>query len=448
MEFELSEEQKAVIDGMCDMSSENNILVPGKAGVGKSVTFRETRRKLDEMGAKGFVCAPTGVAAINIGGETIHRVISFLRSSQKIKPDYILIDEDSMCRADLLDELDSACFSCTHIDQPFGGIKVGLFGDPGQLPPVLKENTAEAEYINDNYFSPYFFSSAAYSQCNWKVIELTKIFRQSDPDFMLLLNNIREGKVKKTIKYLNEYHQTDKPQGVFLTPTNAAAEEINSFMLNRLEGELHRFPCVARGKIQPHEYPAPGVLEVKVGAQIMIVKNLYDESGEFLVLTNGDTGEITGINPQSQIISFLCKRTGQVHEIQPVVWEQEESKYDSTLKELTKVKVASFTQYPIRLAWAITIHKSQGATLPEMTVDLRRPLFAPGQLYVALSRAVSLDTLHILGKVSEKDVIVCPIIKEFLKDYKSHVGIKPGSKFEKYFENRQKSRSELESIFN
>lgn len=438
-EIQLSEEQEHVLALASDVQSENNVLVLGRAGCGKSVLIRALKDRLIDLHIPYMLAAPTGVAAINVGGETVHKIINNIRRSRwnEVRlPMVLIIDEVSMLRADLFDELDIALYSATRVKRMFGGVKIVLVGDPGQLPPVVKEGTADEAYLEANYHSPYFFSSAAYGSAKWNVVELTHIFRQSNPDYIKILHNIREGKARKTVAYLNQFHVTDVPQGVFLTSTNAAAEEINGYALSALPDPAVRFPCTVAGRLLPHEYPAPENLDLKVGARIMVIKNIYDEEGEKLVLINGDTGEVTKIHDKH--IDIQCFRTGQWHSISKALWEQTESIYDPETKTLTKSVVASFVQFPLRLAWAITIHKSQGATISDhMTVDLRRRLFAPGQLYVALSRGVSLENLHILGEVRESDVIVCPIVNAFLKDHVSGVGVKVGGRFEGYGSKRE-----------
>lgn len=437
-----TEEQKKAVELALDFSpSAPNIDIHGKAGVGKSTLQSMIRAEWSASKKLCFYTAPTGVAAINIKGETLHKLIRLLRNNNSLVPDAILIDEKSMCGADLMDDLDAALFSNTRVNKPFGGVKVVLLGDLAQLPPVIKDGTAEHEYILDNYFSQYYFSSSGYANSEWKNVELTRIFRQSDDGYVRLLNNIRTGNVKKTIPYLNECHTVTEPRGVVLTGTNAAADSMNSIMLNNLPGAASDLLCCAFGKIQPYEYPAPENLRLKIGARVMVIKNQYkstdDGKTSFLELVNGDTGIVQDFS--DDIVTITCDRTKQEHKIYRVTWDQEESFYDSTTKELRKEVVASFTQFPLRLAWAITIHKSQGATIQELTVDLRKGLFAPGQLYVALSRGVSLEGLHILGRVRQSDVITCPIIRQYLSDYKTGVGIKPGSKFERVMEQRKKA---------
>lgn len=434
-------EQQAAIDAALNFDSDENVLILGKAGTGKSATSRYIISQLQKSGKQGLVCAPTGIAALAIGGETIHKVISTIRHAGKIDwLDWLFIDEISMARCDLIDELESVLYYAIRNGKIFGGIKEIWAGDPCQLPPVMERDSAEEEYIKDNYLTEYFFSAHSFAHSKWKIIELTHVFRQNDPNYAKMLNNIRDGKNKKTVQYLNEYHTSSKMKGVVLTPTNKAAAEINNIELKQIHEPLIKLPAIAFGKIHKHEYPAPDPFEFKMGAKVMVIKNIYNE--EELELVNGDVGVVKGFTPEGVII-FESKRTGKEHNIRPMKWEKKESVYNPKTKELVKEVVASFSQYPLRLAWAITIHKSQGATIEELTIDLRTGMFAAGQLYVALSRGVTLEKLHIIGRVTPDDVIICPVVNQFLKDFKTGVGLKKGSKFEGYVERRDKVQGYL-----
>lgn len=435
-------EQQQSIDTALDFNSEENVLIIGKAGTGKSCLIRHIIAELHARQKVGFVCSPTGIAALAINGETIHKVISTIRHSGKIEHlDYILIDEISMARCDLIDELESVLYYAKRNGKVFGGVKLIFSGDPCQLPPVIEKDSAEEEYIKDNYFSEYFFSAHSFAHTKWKIVELTHVFRQKDENYAKMLNNIRAGKNKGTVQYLNLYHTSREMRGVVLTPTNKAATEINNIQLRQIKSPVIKLPALAFGKIQPHEYPAPHPFEFKLGAKVMVIKNIYNE--EELELVNGDVGVIDEFEEDTGNILFLSDRTKKIHNIRPMKWEKKESKYDSQTKNLVHEVVASFSQYPLRLAWAITIHKSQGATIEELTIDLRTGMFAAGQLYVALSRGVTLEKLHIVGRVTPEDVITCPVVTQFLQDFKTGVGVKPGSKFEGFLQRREKVQGYL-----
>lgn len=443
-ELSLSEEQAQFLQTILAPKPEDpeqrlpNVLLLGKAGVGKSTATREACKHADKLGYQYVLLAPTGVAAINIGGQTVHRFIGSLERGL-LPPhilfnlQFLLIDEVSMLRADLFDTLNSALQRATLDARPFGGIRLVLVGDPGQLPPVVRKDDDEFQYIKENYFTPYFFSAACYANADWEVIELTKVFRQKEARFPKLLNLIREGKAKKPIAYLNKFRKTREAKGVILTGTNAVAEVINSMELSKLSGEEYSYHARIEGPWKASEYPTDEVIRLKPGARAMCVKNIYagEEDGPtHLIMVNGDIVEVLDCNSDSAFVR--CERTGQELWLfsENGVWEKRIANYDKEKKKLTRKVEGTFTQLPLRLAWAITIHKSQGATIEELTIDVRKPLFAAGQAYVALSRGVSLDKLWIMGKMRESDIKVCSDISAFLSDYRSGVGLKPGSEWE------------------
>jgi ATP-dependent DNA helicase PIF1 len=291
----------------------------------------------------------------------------------------------------------------------------------------------------------YFFSSDAYAKSTFETIELTEIFRQTGEDtetFIKLLNMVREGENVKTVKYLNSACRTDEPDGIVLCGSNAKAEEINEFMLGVVDGECFTFLGEAQGKIEESDYPVPVKLDVKIGAEVMIVKNIYtavsgddtpfsDLMGSFeeveleLALVNGDRGKITAIDPKGSI-TILCERTGEEHTIFKDQWDKEATFYDKKTKELKSTVIGSYIHFPLKLAYASTIHKSQGASFHKMTLDMTTRMFMPGQLYVALSRCTNLEGLSILGELKKSDVKTCPIVQAFMKDKKSYVGFKAG----------------------
>lgn len=437
----LSEEQNQFIESATSKSTDGIILL-GKAGVGKSTVIRELFRRADELGLSYLRCAPTGVAAINIGGETIHRVINLARRTGKANVDFIVIDEASMCRADLLDELDVALQHAMLCQKPFGGIKIILVGDPGQLPPVIKEQ-ADKEYIAANYFCGHFFASYAFSRMKWEVIELTKIFRQKDDRFPRMLNLMREGKdIDKIVAYINKFRTTQEPRGVVLCPTNAAAAQINDVQMRKLSGAPTKFIAEIAGEIDKKDFPVEQVFDLKIGAKVMIVKNIYRATGKRcpdtgrpeyqLELINGDVGIVEDLSENH--INFRCDRTGGSHVVtlDDGLWTKEKAVFDPATKKVHREVVGSFQQLPVRIAWAITIHKSQGATIEELTIDLRTKLFDCGQAYVAFSRCTSLDKLWILGRLRPSDIMISPQVTDFLKNrlQSEFVGMKKNSIFD------------------
>lgn len=437
----LSGEQELFITSALDKNHVDGILLLGKAGVGKSTVTRELFRRADELGLSYLRCAPTGVAAINIGGETVHRIINLARRNHKVNVDFIVVDETSMMRADLLDELDTVLRHAMLCDKPFGGIKIILVGDPGQLPPVIKED-ADKKYMAANYYCGHFFASFAFSQAKWRVIELTKIFRQKDERFPRILNLMREGKdIEKVCAYFNKYRVVTEPRGVVLCPTNAAAAQINDVQMRKLDRTGVRFVAKIVGEIDRKDFPIEAQFDLKIGAKVMIVKNIYrptgqrDENGRpeyYLDLINGDVGMVEDLSENH--MDFRCDRTGLTHLVlvEDGCWSKEKSVFDPATKRVHREVIGSFTQLPVRIAWAITIHKSQGATIEEMTIDLRTKLFDCGQAYVAFSRCTSLEKLWILGKLRPSDIMVSPQVTDFLanKLQSQFVGKKAGSIFD------------------
>lgn len=438
--IELSDEQETFIDSVLNSETDECVLLLGKAGTGKSTCTRELFRRADQLGKSYIRCAPTGVAAINIGGETVHRIINLLKRHRQAVIDFIALDEVSMCRADLMDELDASLRYVMLSDKPFGGIKVALIGDPGQLPPVVKE-PAEKKYLEVNYHSCHFFAAYAFAKAKWNVIELTKIFRQKDERFPKLLNLVRVGDSEKPIAWLNKYRSVTEAKGVVLCPTNARAGYINDMEIQKVKGDWIEYRCVREGDVQDRDFPVDPLIRIKVGAKVMIVRNVYRDTGRRdedgvpitrLDLINGDVGTVTDASPEH--LTILCTRTGLEHTIgqQDGIWQKEKTTYDEKTKRMTREQVGFFMQMPVRLAYAITIHKSQGATIEELTVDLTNRMFEAGQCYVALSRGVSLDSLYILGKLRPSDVITSPQVQDFLKHklQSQFVGVKKGSHFD------------------
>lgn len=453
-EFKLSDEQQAFIDAACNQESKDNILLLGKAGVGKSTAVHGLKERLEASGLYYVCLAPTGVAAINIGGETIHRYMNRIsnpyNSQNTKKPEIILIDEVSMLRADLLDRFNAVLKACFMTTEPFAGIKMIFIGDPGQLPPVIKKGEGETQYVQENYKTPYFWSAAVYCQTTWRVIELTKIFRVgNDKRFANLLNQIRQGDTKIPVAYLNKYQSTDRAKGVILVGTNRAADERNKVELGKLPGPVTTYRATVEGEIEERDYPTEFCLRLRPGARVMVVKNIYSgESGSrILELVNGDVGGVVECSNDS--IVFRCDRTGEEHLLsaQDGIWKKERSTYLEKEKRCVSETVGLFMQIPVRLAWAITIHKSQGATLHELTLDLTKGgLFERGQAYVALSRGTALDKVWIMGRIRHSDVMTCPDVVEFLNGYEAGVGVKAGSCWDMTeIEETVKAEEEVES---
>lgn len=415
--MELSEEQETFVSEVLrGWERPHNILL-GKAGVGKSVCIRAVIERANEKRKRFFVLAPTGVAALNVQGETIHRFMKRVKRGEVFlrhcPPDFVLIDECSMVRADLLDELDAVMRAAMNSDQPFGGIPITLIGDCAQLPPVCPDDSKE--FLARVYKSVWFFSARVFARCAWTFHELTKIFRQGDADFVNLLNKIRFGETSEVIPWLNANRVTEKARGTILVSTNRTAELINSKQMANIEGPRQIYQATWDAGFPEKEFPVEPTLQLCVGARAMCVKNIYrsDDYGvRELELVNGDVGTIVSIGEFS--VSFACERTQDVHRVEFMKWEKIERVVE---KEGTReMVVGTFYQLPFRLAWAMTIHKSQGATLHEVTIDVRSPMFAEGQAYVALSRGSAMERLWIMGHMRESDVRLSKEAMSFLEE--------------------------------
>lgn len=393
-----------------------SIFLTGRAGTGKTTFLRYVA----ETTSKHFVVlAPTGVAAINAGGTTIHsffhlplcpylpdvkeliteyqlpeRYHSLSRERIKIirALDILIIDEISMVRADLLDAVDMTLRRYRRNDRPFGGVQLLMIGDIHQLSPVVKDS--ERHYISQVYPSPFFFHSKALKQLDYITIELQKVYRQSDAEFIEILNAVRENRVTSDIlRRLNA--RVGVAQGsddvVRLTTHNAQADNINNAELAALSGDPEVFSAMVDGDFPENTYPADEVLELKCGAKVMFIRN--DAEGRFY---NGKMGRVTDISADG--IVTVEDFTGESIEVEPVRWDNIQYKIDKTTSEITPEVVGTFTQLPLRIAWAVTIHKSQGLTFDNVIIDAGAA-FAFGQVYVALSRCRSLEGISLVSPI-------------------------------------------------
>lgn len=393
-----------------------SVFLTGKAGTGKTTFLKY----IAQSTMKRFVIlAPTGVAAINAGGSTIHSFFqlplcpylpdvkeliteyqtpdkyrSLKKERQKIirTLDLLIIDEISMVRADLLDAVDMTLKRYRHNDLPFGGVQLLMIGDAQQLSPVVKEN--ERQYMQQVYPSPYFFHSKALQKLNYITIELQKVHRQKDVAFLEILNAVRENRVTQgVLDALNSrlHAYEDDGETIRLTTHNAQADGVNSRMLECLHGKLRHFEADVEGEFPENIYPADYVLSLKEGAQVMFVRN--DPDGQYY---NGKIGKVVSIKSNGTI-EVEGAGGGDSIWVSPVEWEniQYELNEDG---EIVPVVVGKFRQLPLRIAWAITIHKSQGLTFDKVIIDAAGA-FAFGQVYVALSRCRSLDGISLESPV-------------------------------------------------
>lgn len=394
-----------------------SIFLTGKAGTGKTTFLRAIKQHSTK---RMVVVSPTGVAAINAGGVTIHSFFQlplspfvpesmvkprFEYSKQKRKImrtlDLLVIDEISMVRADILDAIDSVLRRFREHDKPFGGVQLLMIGDLQQLTPVVKSE--EEELLNRYYNTPYFFDSKALQSIQYVTIELTKVFRQQDETFINILNHFRDGNVTdEDFKTLNKRYQLNfKPEEgsdyIHLTTHNRIADNLNNKQLRQIESEKFRFCAQTEGQFPDNSYPADYELTLKCGAQVMFIHN-----DRFERYYNGKIGRITYIDEEK--IMVACAGDDEAIEVEPQTWENTRYTLNEQTKQIEGEVLGTFTQYPLRLAWAITIHKSQGLTFEHAIIDAQQA-FASGQVYVALSRCRSLEGLVLASPLNQNAVI-------------------------------------------
>ncbi len=402
-----------------------HLFLTGKAGTGKTTFLRRLKA---ECPKRMIVLAPTGIAAVNAGGVTIHSFFQlpfapfipeasfnadgkeayryrFSREKKAIirSTDLLVIDEISMVRADLLDAVDNVLRRYRERDKPFGGVQLLMIGDLHQLAPVAKEN--EWQVLKNYYDTPYFFSSKALKQATYYAIELKTVYRQSDAFFLNLLNNIRENRCDRhVLDLLNErcipdFKPSEEEGYIRLVTHNAQAQRINDRELEQLSGRSYVFGAEIEGSFPDFAYPTDKQLELKQGAQVMFVKN--DTSGQHRYY-NGMIGEVTRVSASA--IEVKSKENGNPFLLQQEVWTNAKYTLDETTKEIKEEIEGTFRQYPLKLAWAITIHKSQGLTFNHAIIDVSDS-FAHGQTYVALSRCRTWEGLVLSAPISAKAII-------------------------------------------
>ena len=405
-----------------------NIFLTGKAGTGKT-TFLQTLKQ--SFPKRLVVTAPTGVAAINAGGVTLHSFfqlpfgpfvpdsesnrLQYRYSRDKIdiikNLDLLIIDEISMVRADLLDGVDTVLRRFRPSDEPFGGVQLLMIGDLFQLPPVVKDQ--EWKLLEKYYASPYFFSSMALKQTEMVNIELLHIYRQADDRFIALLNQVRGGRLDDAaLTALNQRHLADGPDDQFdgcitLCTHNRQADAINAARLDALSQRTHTFTADIEGDFPEHTFPTASSLALKKGAQVMFVRNDPSADKQYF---NGKIGTITHISGKE--IRIRCPEDDSVIDVQPVTWENIEYSLDRESLEIKEKKIGAFSQYPLRLAWAITIHKSQGLTFDRAIIDAQAA-FAHGQVYVALSRCRTLEGMVLSTPLSSRAIKADPAVQRF-----------------------------------
>ncbi|NQV89146.1 MAG: AAA family ATPase [Parcubacteria group bacterium] len=421
----ITKEFKEAYKAMND--TDDNIFLTGRAGTGKSTLLKYFRKNTKK---KHVVLAPTGVAALNVKGQTVH---SFFGFHPAIKPslvrkaakeslalfnaiETIVIDEISMIRADLLDCIDTALrLNRGRPKDPFGGVQMIFIGDLYQLPPVVTRD--EAFRFETEYPSPYFFSAYSMIEVPIKIIELQKVHRQKEKAFVSLLDNLRRKTLKKVdVETWNERHDPyfdprDEPGFIHLTTTNKMAQERNDYELKQLSGKEWKLKASSMGDLPDRRMPSESTISVKEGARIMFTTN--DPARRWV---NGSLGTITKIKQiglSKLPVLEVELESGKEVEVKQHKWELFEYEHggDGDLEEST---VGSYTQYPITLAWAVTIHKGQGKTFDNVLVDVGWGAFAHGQLYVALSRCTTFKGLVLLKPFKLKDVIVDQAVVDFM----------------------------------
>ncbi|WP_243061843.1 ATP-dependent RecD-like DNA helicase [Humibacter sp. RRB41] len=419
----LTAEQSAVYDAI--EHTRDHVFVTGRAGTGKSTLLNHLSWNTDKQ---LVISAPTGVAALNVGGQTIHSLlrlpIGVIADHDLDQPrelvkllntiDTLVIDEVSMVNADLMDAIDRALRQARQRKlEPFGGVQIVLFGDPYQLAPVPGDSEERA-YFADHYRSMWFFDAKVWQETTLHRFELGEIHRQHELDFKLMLNAVRHGRVTKEIAdRLNDMGARPAPDDgtITLATRNDSVNRINASALAKLPGRALTAKAEVSGDFGTRNFPADETLELKVGAQVMFLRNDSGQGGDWPRWVNGTIGTVVRIDS-----TVFVDVDGDVHDVEPAVWERFKYTYNPLTKKLTKDIAAEFTQFPLRLAWAVTIHKSQGKTYDSAIVDLGARAFSPGQTYVALSRLTSLEGLYLTRPLRPSDVLVDRDVDRFMSN--------------------------------
>ena len=419
------------------LHTDAHIFLTGKAGTGKTTFLKSLPLKTHK---RMIVVAPTGVAAINAGGQTIHSFfqlpfgpqlpdgvqdtrkgretpsMQFQRmKSAKLKImrtlDLLIIDEVSMVRADVLDAMDAVLRRARRSSRPFGGVQVLMIGDVHQLAPVAKPD--DWELLSPYYKTVYFFGSHVLQKTNYLCVELDHIYRQHDRDFITLLNKVRDNRMdEECLRLLNSRYIPDfKPADGYITLTthNYQADEINESRLRELKTKSLRFEAVVTGNFPQSMYPTKADLELKIGAQVMFVKNDPNPEKAYY---NGKIGQLTGYYDEDGEVEVTCG--DDVIRVPKVKWPNLEYTLNEETKQIEEKEIGGFTQIPLRLAWAVTIHKSQGLTFDKLVVDAQQA-FAHGQVYVALSRCTSLEGLVLKTRLSSNALIGDGVVDYFVE---------------------------------
>lgn len=472
--IELNDQFQRALDLM--ENTDLSVFVTGRAGTGKSTLLSYFR---DHTKKNMVVLAPTGVAAVNVKGQTIHSFFGFkpdvtLQKIRKVekrngkkntiyaKLDAIVIDEISMVRADLLDCVDKFLrLNGPHPARPFGGIQMILIGDLYQLPPVL--SYADKLAFSEQYASPYFFAAQVFSPTqtllsdanafSMEMVELEKIYRQHDDVFISLLNAVRNNTITPEeltllgTRYDPAYEPSHDAFEIHLTTTNAMASEVNATYLAKLKSKSRTFHGNVSGKFERNQLPTDEMLEIKIGAQVMLLNN--DRAGRWINGTIGKVVDIVrdkGLEADAVMVELP---NGDVEPVTPYTWDMYAYRFDANRGQIESDTIGSFTQYPFRLAWAVTIHKAQGKTFDRVILDIGRGTFAPGQLYVALSRCTTLEGLVLKRPVAKKHIFMDWAVVKFMTRFqyaKSEAALSLAEKMQ-CIENAIENEQALEIVY-